>query len=163
MSIFMKIDGITGETADSGHVGWMDVVSIGWSVNRQITAASSTKGDRESNNAVISDLKVSRLMDSATPDLFSAACCGKGTTVIIHLTKTGAGQGADKYMEYTLENALVSNYTVDANKADAERPAESITISFTAIKVAYTPYKDDGTPDGNKIGSYDTSTNVFSG
>ncbi|MCC5810924.1 MAG: type VI secretion system tube protein Hcp [Ectothiorhodospiraceae bacterium] len=160
MSIFMKYDGITGESSDSNHGGWMDIQSLQWGVQRRITSNSSTQNDRESSNAEIGDLQIVRTMDSATPSLFVESCCGKGKDVVIHLTKTGSGSGTDVYMEYTLKNALITNYTVNANAQSNERPTENLTISFIDIEVKYTPYKDDGSADASIAVGYDTATNT---
>lgn len=160
MSIFMNYDGITGESSDSNHQGWMDIDELQWGVTRRITAASSTQNDRESATAEISDLVVSRHMDSATPSLFIESCCGNGKDVVIHLTKTGSGSGADVYMEYTLKNALISNYHVNATSQDSERPTESLTISFVDVEVKYTPYDEDGKAQAAIAVGYDTATNT---
>jgi len=160
MSIFVKYDGVKGESSDSNHKDWMDAESVDWGVGRSITSSSSTKGDRESTNAVISDLKIARRMDSATPKLFIESCCGTGKDVIIHLTKTGAGSGSDVYMEYTLKNALLSNYTVTAKAEDTGRPMETLTISFVDVEVKYTPYDEDGSASAAMAVGFDTSTNT---
>lgn len=160
MSIFVNYEGITGESSDSGHKGWMDVESIAWGVGRQITSNSSTAGDRESSNAVISDLQIVRYMDSATPKIFIESCCGTGKTVKIHLSKTGTGSGADVYMEYTLKNALISNYAVDASSQSNSRPTETITISFVDAEVKYTPYDEDGNAEAAIAVGFDTASNT---
>jgi len=160
MSIFVSYEGITGESSDSGHSGWMDVESISWGVGRQITSNSSTAGDRESSNAVISDLQIVRLMDSATPKVFIESCCGTGKQVVIHLTKTGKGSGADIFMEYTLKNALISNYSVDASAQHNHRPTETITISFVDVEVKYTPYDEDGNASAAVAVGFDTASNT---
>ena len=160
MSIFVNYSGISGESSDSGHKGWMDVESISWGVGRQITSNSSTAGDRESSNAVISDLQIVRYMDSSTPKLFIESCCGAGKDVIIHLTKTGKGSGADTFMEYTLKNALISNYSVDASAQKSTRPTETITISFVDIEVKYTPYDEDGNAEAAIAVGFDTAANT---
>ncbi|MGK0442594.1 MAG: type VI secretion system secreted protein Hcp [Pseudohongiellaceae bacterium] len=74
MSIFVNYDGVKGESTDSGHKAWMDVEVITWGVGRQINSSTSTGGDRESSNAIISDLQITRNMDSATPKLFIESC-----------------------------------------------------------------------------------------
>jgi type VI secretion system secreted protein Hcp len=160
MSIFVNYEGITGESSDSGHPGWMDVESVSWGVGRQITSSSSTQGDRESSNAVINDLQVTRYMDSATPKVFIESCCGTGKEVKIHLTKTGTGSGSDVYMEYTLKNALISNYAVNATSQSNDRPTETITISFIDVEVKYTPYDEDGNAEAAIAVGFDTATNV---
>ncbi|MEX0731639.1 MAG: type VI secretion system tube protein Hcp [Aquisalimonadaceae bacterium] len=160
MSIFMNYQGIAGESSDSNHSGWMDVQKLGWGVNRNITSATSTQGDRESANASINDLRVTRTMDSATPSLFIESCCGKGKDVVIHLTKTGSGSGADVYMEYTLKNALITNYAVAASADATSRPTETLTISFVDIEVKYTPYDEDGVAQSSIAVGFDTATNT---
>ncbi len=160
MSIFVNYEGITGESSDSGHKGWMDVESVTWGVGRQITSNTSTAGDRESSNAVISDLQIVRLMDSATPSIFIESCCGTGKTVKIHLSKTGTGSGSDVYMEYTLKNALISNYSVDANSQSTSRPTETITVSFVDVEVKYTPFDEDGNAEASIAKGFDTASNT---
>ncbi|WP_221801116.1 Hcp family type VI secretion system effector [Oceanobacter mangrovi] len=160
MSIYVNYDGITGEASDPSHEGWMDVDDIQWGVARQITSATSTKGDRESSNAVITDLVLTRRMDSATPKIFIESCCGTGKDVKIHLSKTGTGSGSDVYMEYTLKNALISNYSVHAASQSTERPSEHITISFVDVEVKYTPYDEDGNAEASIAVGYDTATNT---
>ena len=160
MSIFVNYEGIKGEASDAGHKEWMDVQSISWGVGRQITSSTSTAGDRESSNAVISDLQITRLMDSATPKIFIESCCGTGKTVVIDLTKTGTGSGTDTYMQYTLKNALISNYTVDASSQSSDRPTETITISFVDVEVKYTPYDEDGNAEAAIAVGFDTASNT---
>jgi len=160
MSLFMQIAGINGECADSNHKNWMDVETLQWGVSRQITSSTSTKNDRESSNAVISDLHVTRRMDSSTPPMFIEACCGKGKDVTIHMSKTGSGTGADVYMEYKLKNALISAYDVSSDTNDTDRPTESFTISFIDAEVKYTPYDEDGNAMAAIAVGFDTSTNT---
>ncbi|MBI3898085.1 MAG: type VI secretion system tube protein Hcp [Gammaproteobacteria bacterium] len=104
MSMFMFYSGITqGNASDAaGHKNWIPILEFEWGSSRQITSATSTQRDRESTNARISDLKIHKWMDSSTPKLFLEACCGTGKNVILRLTKTGTGSGADVYMEYKL-------------------------------------------------------------
>lgn len=158
--MFMSYEGIKGEAADAGHAEWLDIHSLSWGSRRRVTAASSTKRDRESANATISDLNITRRMDSASPALFIESVCGKGKTVVIRMTRTGSGGGADVYMEYTLRNALVTQYEVDAEAEEEERPEEALTISFTAIETKYTPYDDDGNPMSPIAVGFDAATNT---
>jgi len=159
MSIFMQIDGIQGEVSDQNHKNWIDVLELDWRVARKITSNPSTQRDRESSNAIVSDLTFMKFMDIATVGLFAAACCGRGKTIIIEMTKTGKGQGADTYLQYTLENALISSIETEALSYDDIRPLEIITISFTGIKKKYTSYDDDGNILTSQVVGFDTTTN----
>ncbi|MEX0730254.1 MAG: type VI secretion system tube protein Hcp [Aquisalimonadaceae bacterium] len=155
----MNYEGIKGESSDKGHVGWMDIYNIKWGVKRRITSNTSTQSDRESSNAEITDLTLARHMDSATPGLFIESCCGKGKDVIIHLTKTGTGNGADIFVEYTLKNALISDYKVVASSQTNFRPMEAITISFVDVEIRYTSYDEDGNAMAPVAVSFNTASN----
>ena len=66
MSVFMNYEGVNGESSDKGHEDWIDLTGWEWDIKRNITSATSTRGDRESANAVINDLKVTKKMDSSS-------------------------------------------------------------------------------------------------
>jgi type VI secretion system secreted protein Hcp len=156
----MKYPHIEGEAADSQHRGWIEVDELEWTVRRKITSHTGTHNDRESANAEITDLTLTRRMDSATPRLFIESCCGPGRTVTVRLTKTGTGSGADVFMEYVLGNALITSYEVDAIAQDTARPVETLTLSFVDLEMKYTPYDEDGNALAPVAVGFDTATNT---
>lgn len=160
MSIFMKYGNIVGASSDAGHEGWLDIVDCSFGVKRRITSNSSTQNDRESSNAEVTDLVITRRVDAATPSLFLESCCGTGQTAVLHLSKAGSGQGAEVFVEYTLNNALISSYAVEARAQDVSRPTEKIVISFVGLDVRYTPYDQDGKAMAPVSVGYDIATNV---
>ncbi|MGH1487487.1 MAG: Hcp family type VI secretion system effector [Cellvibrionaceae bacterium] len=160
MSAFLHIEGIPGEVSDANHKGWIDLVQWTWGVSRQITSSTSTQGDRESSNATITDLTLVRNMDKATPKIFIETCCGRGKTIKLVQTKTGAGNGSDVFIEYTLKNALISNYQIDATNEGSSRPREEITISFVDVDMKYTQYDEDGNAEAPLAVGFNTATNI---
>lgn len=160
MSIFLQHPTINGWASDKNHQGCIDIEDIKWGVGRQITSATSTRGDRESSNAIISDLILTKWMDKSSPYLFIETCCGTGKTVKIIMTKTGAGDGADVFLEYTLENALFSKMEVQAIRASNIRPVEEYRISFTSMSVKYIQYDEDGNMLAPQAVGFNTATNT---
>lgn len=160
MSTFLYIEGIQGEVSDTGYKGWIDIAHWKWDVSRNITSSTSTQGDRESSNAVIGDLVITRFMDKATAKLFIEACCGRGKQIKLVQTKTGTGNGADAFIEYTLDKAIISDYSVEVINAGASRPREKIKISFVNVEVKYTPYDEDGNAQAPIAVGFDTATNT---
>lgn len=166
MSIHLHIDGVPGESADANHPDWIDVLDLTWGVRRRIPSHSSTRLDRESANAEITDLTLARFVDAATPYLFLEACCGRGKEMTIELTKTGDGTGSHTFMAYRLKNALISKYRVEhaalrtSKIISNPRPVEIITVSFVGIETRYTPYDDSGKPTAPIAVGFDTSTNT---
>lgn len=147
MPIFMHYQSIHGDARDAnGHDGWIDIEETHFQgIHRSITSATSTRSDRESANADLGEMELIRSMDRASPALFLQSCCGKGSDMTLHLTKTtSTGSGTDIYLEVVLRNALISRYTTVARRQSRRRPAEKLKVSFTALELRYIPYDDDG-------------------
>jgi type VI secretion system secreted protein Hcp len=154
MAIYMKIDGIKGNVEAAGHAEWIEVNSIQWGVGRGIATATGTSKDREASAPSISEVVVTKMLDIASPYIFSEACVGKSKPIQIHLVKTDANQ-LETYLEYTLTNSLISGYSVSSG---GDRPTESISINFTKIELKYIPWKDDHTKDSPIPAGYDMAT-----
>jgi type VI secretion system secreted protein Hcp len=154
MAIYVKYDGIEGEATHETHKKWLDVSSLQFGVGRSITTPSGSTANREASEPAVSEITITKLMDSASPKLFTESCTGAaGKKVQIHLVSTGSP--GNTYVEYTLTDALISSYSVSTG---GDRPSESVSISFTKLEYKFIPY--DG---ANKAGtpvtvSYDLST-----
>ncbi|MCC5809504.1 MAG: type VI secretion system tube protein Hcp [Ectothiorhodospiraceae bacterium] len=160
MSIFMNLEDVLGDASDAGHQGWLDVIHIQWGTKRMVTSASSTRGDRESSNAVVSDLEIIRRTDRASPQLFLEACCGLGRRLVIDVGKTGSGSGTEPFVRYTMSNALIKEYRVGAAARDQERAIEVLVVSFTRLELRYVAYDENGRALSPVSVGFDASTNV---
>jgi len=159
-NIFMFREGVKGESSDKFHKDWMDIESIEWRIRRKITSRTSTRGDRESSNPEYSELLLFKRMDIATPKIFIESCYGGGKTVIIECTKTGSGNGGDVYLQYRLENAVISHYNVSVKAKRGKRPLEAIKISFKRLEQRYIPYGEDNIAKSPIAVGYDAACNM---
>lgn len=154
MTIYMQFDDISGAATVEGHEEWIPIDSIQWGVGRAISSAVGTSADRESSKPSISEISVTKMMDQSSPLLFTEACVGKGTTVTIHLCVTGS-DSIDTYMEYELENCMISGYSVSSG---GDRPSESLSLSFTQMIMTFTPYDKEGNPESPIPSGYNMET-----
>ncbi len=154
MSIYMQIEGIKGKVTAKGHEEWIDVTSMQWGVGRAISSAVGTSADREAGKPSISEVSVTKLMDESSPSIFTEACVGKAKTVQIHLCTVGTDQ-INTYMEYELEDCMVSGYSVSTG---GDRPSESISLSFTKMTMKFIPYDRAGKPESPIPAGYDMAT-----
>jgi type VI secretion system secreted protein Hcp len=154
MAIYVKYEGIDGEATHEEHKKWLDIGSVQWGVGRAISTPSGSTSNREASEPSVSEVTLTKLMDSSSPKFFTEACTGAaGKKVQIDLVTTGSP--GKTYATYTLTNALVSSYSMSSG---GDRPAESISISFTKMEYKFTPY-DDANKAGTPIAvSYDIST-----
>jgi len=151
MSIYLKIEGIDGKVTAKGHEKWIDVGSLQWGVGRAISSAVGTSADREASKPSISEVSVTKLMDASSPLIFTEACVGKAKKIEIHLCTTGT-EKIDTYMEYELEDCMVSGYSVSSG---GDRPSESISLSFTKLTMKFIPYSDQGKAESPLPAGYD--------
>jgi type VI secretion system secreted protein Hcp len=137
-----------GESLAEGHKGddgWMEVESVQFGTGRTITSPVGSSSKREATAAGVSEITLTKLMDSTSPLLFQEALVGKAVKAKINLIETGTKQ-LFPYLQVTLTNAMISGYSVTS---DGDRPKESITVNFTQIEYKYTPQDDTsltGTP-----------------
>jgi len=155
MPVYLQLDGVEGKVTTKGHEGWIDVDSLQWGVGRAISSAIGTSADREASKPSISEVTMSKQMDASSPQLFTEACVGKSKKAVIHLCTTGTDQ-IDTYMEYELEDCMVSGYSVSTS-GDA-RPGESLSLSFTKMTMKFTPYDKAGKPMSPIPAGYDMVT-----
>ena len=151
MPIYLQLDGIQGDATQQNHKNWTDIQAMHWNVSRSMNTLAGSATNREASEPVVSEITLTKTSDSSSVKLFQEACTGRvGKKAVIHLVTTG--NPGDTYIEYTLTNALIANYTVGS---DGDRPIETITLNFTKLDMKYTPYDDKHQPQSPMVGSYD--------
>jgi type VI secretion system secreted protein Hcp len=148
-SAFFKYDAIKkGESKCKGHEGdkgWIEVTSFQWGCGRGISSPVGTSSKREASAPSVSEVVVTKLLDSTSPLLLQESLVGKAVTAQIDLAETHAEQ-LETYLEMKLTNAMISSYSVSGV---GDRPVESLSINFTKIEYKVTPFDDQhkaGTP-----------------
>ena len=136
--IYMNYGTIKGDVTAAGHEGSIELNSFQWGVSRGISSPTGGSADREASAPSVSELVVTKTMDKASPLLVQQALGGTGQTVTIDLV-TSSGF---TYATYTLENVLISGYSVSSG---GDRPTESISLSFTKILFKFNVQNSDGT------------------
>ena len=142
ISILMTYGDVKGDATDAAHKNWVRLNSCLFDVIRNVTQESGNP-KRNVGTPSISTLKLTKKMDSATPGVFLESLTGSGQNATIHFCQGADGSNLQVFMEYKLENALISSYSVDAEEGD-NTVHEHFTISFTTIKTVYTPYDTAG-------------------
>lgn len=152
MAIYMKIQGIDGDVSAQGHEQWIQVSSIDFSTRRSLTAEPGRISDREATRPNISELCITKKMDKASPLLFSESCVGKAKPEIkIDICQTGSS--LIPYMQYTLNNVIISGYGIRAEPD--QYPQEKIQLSFDRIEMRYTPFDEQNQAQSPIPAGYD--------
>jgi len=148
VDVFLKIDGIKGESQDSKHKGEMDVLSWSWGVTAPVNLQ---KGPAQP--ACASALNLMKFFDAASPLLLSNAALN---TTLPSATLTVRKSGLDplEFLVIKLDGVQVSAVQ---DSGSNEVPSESISLTFTKATVTYTPQLLDGKPGAEVTGNVPAS------
>lgn len=147
--------GIAGSATAVGFEGQIVCESLNFGVGRAISMEPGNCSNRETTRASLSELTFSTKVDTSAVALFSEAVKGAaGRKAVFTLCKVAADK-LIPYMTYTLENALVSSYSVSATGDHAD---SQVSFSYTKMEVKYTERDAKNKAGGQQISSYDLAT-----
>lgn len=136
---FLKIATIPGESTDSKHTDWIEVLSFSWGVNQgHGGAARSTGGAGAGGRAEHQDFRITKYLDKASPKLFLSCSNGEHISEVTLALHRATGD-KQKYMEYKMSDVLVSSLTpAGSSKSADEIPLEEISFNYGKIELTYT-------------------------
>lgn len=153
MAIYLKIDGIPGDATHKGHEKWINVDSLQWGAGRAVSTPVGSAGKREASEPSISEVTMTKSMDTASVKLFQEAVTGAAKDYKIDFISTG--DPGDLYLQIELTNALISGYSISSG---GDRPSESINVNFTKVQFKYVDFDQHHKPGTPVIGGYDLAT-----
>jgi type VI secretion system secreted protein Hcp len=139
IDVFLKIEGIEGESQDAKHKNEIDVISFSWGINNP-----------ERGRTRLEEFHVVKSIDLASPAIFDAVCSGDHIGRA-ELTIRKAGKEQQEFYKITMEEVLITRQTPATGTGDAV-PMEQISLSFAKVEVNYRPQKADGSL-GQWVGS----------
>jgi len=133
VDMFLKLDGIKGESTDHKHAGEIELLSFSWGVSNP--SASCRAGGGGEGKATFQDLSFMKRADSSTADLMLHCANGKhiqeGT-----ITVRKAGEKPVEYLKIKLEDILVSSS--QSGGSEGSTPVESVSLNFARFQITTT-------------------------
>jgi len=155
---FLKLDGISGESADAKHKGEIDLVSFGWGESNSFSIGSAT-GGAGGGKMKFDEFKIVKKVDAATPPLLLACATGQhikqGTLVV---RKAGGVQL--EFLKVTLNLLFVKDIQQQGSPQGDEIPLEEITMAAGSMQFQYQQQGPDGKAQGGpSLASWNVVTN----
>ena len=141
VDMFLKIEGIDGESADKGHKDEIDVLAWSWGMSQ---SASSQSGGGGAGKVNVQDLSFTKYVDKSSPKLMEKIAMGEHISEI-SLTVQKAGSTSQEYLIITMKEVLVTSYSVGGSGGE-DRLTENVTLNFAQIEFKYTPFDESGNP-----------------
>ena len=139
--IFLKIDGIDGESADGKHKDEIDVLS--WSLSASNSGSMAYGGGGGAGRVSFNDLQISKRIDKASPKLLETCASGNHIKNIVLIARKQGGEQMD-YLKITFNDLIVSSFSQSGHGEDSE----TVTFNFGQIEYAYTTQNEKGTKSG---------------
>lgn len=135
---FIKVEGIPGESTDSKHKDWIEILSFHWGVTQPYSGSKSSAGAIGAERANHDDFSIVHAIDKASPKMFLSCCDGTHIKEVkVELCRaTGDKQ---KYMEYVMKDVIISGMSPGGASKDNEAiPLEEVKFSYGEINLTYT-------------------------
>lgn len=153
--MFLKLEGVDGESKDDSHKKEIDVLAWSWGASQSGTG--HVGGGSGAGKVSVQDVSITKYVDSASHLLLLDCCNGqhikKGTLVV-----RKAGATPLEYIKLTMEDILVTHIGTGGSGGE-DRLTETVTLNFSKFKYEYTPQKADGSGDGTKETGWDIAAN----
>ena len=153
--IFIKIDGIDGESPDAGHENEIEVIDWDWEVRQDSNMHKGSGGG--SGKATVEDLRFTHYLDRASPNLMKYCLTGKHIPETL-LTVRKAGGSPLEYLKLTLTDVVITRVRPVGASSDA-RLREDVSLSFSKVKQEYTVQNQQGGSGGAVTAGFDIKAN----
>jgi type VI secretion system secreted protein Hcp len=140
--MFLKIDGIDGESADDKHRGEIEIQSFSWGLTKPppgVTATGATSG-----KVSVQDFHFVTGTGIQSPPLLVATATGKQFgKAALTVRKSGAEQS--DFLKMNLEQVVVSSYQTGGHDAGEAGPTDQFSLNFARIRMSVAQQNADGT------------------
>jgi type VI secretion system secreted protein Hcp len=131
VDMYLKVDGIDGESDANDHRDWIEVTSWSWGNSSSSARQQAPVGNGQGTLTLV------RKLDKASPKLSDACTSGRSLgQVVIHVRASG-----DRFDEYVIDDTRVRSCT---ESPGGDQPAESLTLNFSRVGSSTAP---GGNPD----------------
>ncbi|NJM32707.1 MAG: type VI secretion system tube protein Hcp [Limnobacter sp.] len=156
VDMFLKIEGVDGESIDSKHSKEIDIDAWSWGMSQAGTTHVAQGGG--AGKVSVNDITISKFIDRASPNLLKACCTGKHFKEAT-ITVRKAGDKPLEYVTIKMKDVIVSNVNIGGS-GGAERLTEAVTLNFAEYEFSYVPQKSDGGADAAIRVGYNMAKNT---
>ena len=164
--IFIKLEGILGESTDANHKDWIEAISFNWGMTMPVSTSSGSGAS--SARVQVGNLNFTHNLDKASPKLMSSCATGQHIRTAT-LEVYSRGEHPVRFYQLSLSDIVVNKVFLTGNSQAGDEstaqllalasPLEEVSLTFAKIEWSYWPRNPDGSANAAVKGSYDTKTN----
>lgn len=136
MNIFLKLQGIDGESQHDKFAKWIDVMSYSWGVSNPGEIGPGGAGNARPETGGFNFMHA---MSVASPVLFQKCAAGETIPEGELVAASDGAKGPERFLSIKFQNILVSSVQDSASSGGDNRPTESVSFAFGSIAIEYAP------------------------
>src|SRR6476659_9963252 len=110
VDMFLKLDGVEGESLDHKHKGEIEILSFSWGLSNPSSIGSAT-GGAGAGKVKFNEFQIVKMIDSASPKLMEKCCQGEHiSSGQLTLVQKGIKGNTEEFLKIKLTDILVSSY-----------------------------------------------------
>ena len=152
--VFLKLDGIEGESIVAEHEGEIDVLSWRWQLSA--TGSMYAGGGTSMEKAIVRPVIITKSIDKSSPLIALTLLKGSAIASAI-LSVRRAGDDPIDYARIKMWDVRILNLS---SENDGTTIVESVALGFSRICYEYTIQNADGTPGGMIEKCWDLAANA---
>jgi type VI secretion system secreted protein Hcp len=157
VDMFLKIDGIPGESTDFKHKDEIQLDSFSWGETNTVPRNAFT-GGAGAGRVSMQDFHFTAKVSKASPKLMLACACGDHLAKAV-LTCRKAGGKQEPFYKITLTDILVSSYQTTGSGHGDLIPTDQFTLNYAKIEIEYKEQKHDGSMGPATVAGWDAKAN----
>lgn len=130
MPIYMKIEGVDGESRNEAHRNWFDVYSFNWGEAMALGTGGGAGGG-STGKIRMNDFAVAKPSGKGSPKLFLWCASGHHIPAVQIEVTQFRGDVDEVIQRYKLENCMITTY--DTSGDDGSIPTETLSLNFDKI------------------------------
>ena len=155
--MFLKIDGIEGESLDRWHKGEIEIQQWNWNTSTPVQWERNQGG--HSSGAKIDKINVTKVCDRASTTLYRYCVTGKHFKHARIICRKNDGEKKLEYLTIEMEDVMIGMVKWAGN-GDAQILGETIELSFAEFYLTYKTQKDTGDSEPGRNFGFNIQTQV---
>ncbi|MPW19066.1 type VI secretion system tube protein Hcp [Paraburkholderia sp. CNPSo 3157] len=152
--MFVKIDGISGESQDAAHRGEIEASSWRWKISQQSSMMSGSGGG--AGKASIADFEFVHQIDRASPNLMRYRLTGRHIPRVVLSMRKAGGVPLD-FLKITMGDVVITSVEPIIL---GESFYEHVGLSFSRVKQEYVQQSAIGASAGTVTATFDIKENL---
>lgn len=154
--MFIKIDGIEGESLDASHKNEIEVLNWNWESFQHSNMHAGSGGG--AGKATVSDFRFEHYLDKASTNLLSYCLSGKHIKEIKFVVRKAGGDPLE-YLTIKFTDVIITQVSASGCSSEDVRPREIVSFSFSGFTQDYVMQSAEGNKSGIISASYDIKAN----